>query len=211
VPDHSTSGTAKEPNMDIATLDTLEKEMLSKSIYYWVENPLNQKQSASDNVYRLSKKGFVPYKAYRDNALRILSTYEINNSAEQDRYIRELSRRRKIRYINRNSTHYLATQNGTVIDFKALLKIVLNEKADVDIEQFAEKWRRPINAYIENRITMNTGVDYPQDGNWQEGEKALEAFLRMSLYSKDEETFQNTKTWLFDYLGRLLIGGNTRK
>jgi phage/plasmid-associated DNA primase len=33
----------------------------------------------------------------------------------------------------------------------------------------------------------------------------------MSLYSKDEETFQNTKTWLFNYLGRLLIGGNTRK
>jgi hypothetical protein len=92
--------------------------------FYWVDNPLNQKRSATENVYRETATGLVPYTEYRKNVITALSLIKVNTTTEQDKYVKLISRHHKIDEVNVDASHLIATPNGKVIDFDNLCKVI---------------------------------------------------------------------------------------
>jgi energy-coupling factor transporter ATP-binding protein EcfA2 len=210
--------TKKEVQMDpINQRDTpypyirFSDRMLEKGKIYWIENPLNQKESRTTNIYLETCQGLKPYPGCYNDAQKILDSLQIERLSERDYYYKRFINENKLSdMLNSNTNHLIATPNGKVLDFDILSKLITEKQ---DPKELSAQWRRSITEeeYQPHYITLRSGVDYPENANPQRGKDLLEKFFRLSLHVQNEVMFQETFQWILGFMGRLLLGKNSWK
>jgi energy-coupling factor transporter ATP-binding protein EcfA2 len=205
-----TNTTRKRKMSNVIDLDQIDMKLVGGKALYWVKDPTNQKQARDSGVYIERECGLEPYYSYREDLYEICSELGISSFNERENILRAISQRHMVEEVNVASTHLIQTRSGDVINLDDAYQ-VFKDKQIRDISKCPEKWMKRCTEYRDNRITLNTAVDYPESRDWRKGKAALDGFLHMALDIPDLIVRTNVVNWIHKYLGRLLIGCDNTK
>jgi energy-coupling factor transporter ATP-binding protein EcfA2 len=192
---------------------TFKAQMLKDGEVFWAENPLNPKASKNDSVYHETPLGLELYSRCNSDAHAILSELGIHKRGQREEFYTDfINECRMPNAFNNDADHLIATPDGNVLDFDARLELV-KDKKDPNASENIDKWRCPLTSekYRHRFINMRTGVNYSVDAKPENGRLLLEKFFRFVFGNCWEWTFQETFQWILRFLGRLLLGKNTKK
>jgi hypothetical protein len=197
------------PNNNKSDAQNVNDKLFTNRLIYWVKDSTNEKQASDRSVFIEGECGLEPYNSYREDVTDALSEMGVYSPIKIDHAIRDISHRHMVEEVNVDAKFLIQTKSGEIIDLEELYKIHEEGK---DPYKYHTQWKKRYTEYRKHLITLHTGVNYPEDGEWQKGKQALENFLWLAIANNsDRNVMNNAINWIEQFMGRLLIGENIWK